>query len=203
MKRNIFIVLTLALVCVLFVACGKEEITQQQYNATMSKLEEAEAALNAAKAELQNLNQNGDAVTIPVEKTREEMTEAEKQIYDLAKIEELNAVELCDRFDVFYDAVKSGELVSAYYDTSDDLVVYCPEMEYLSEAERRFAARPGFMGSSIAFCVGMDEDYDLCERLSDYLSEHPDELIMMAKLYLSDQESLRRDGMKLIEKVSN
>lgn len=203
MKRNVIVILTLALVCVLFVACGKEEITQQQYNAAMSKLEEAEAALNAAKAELQNLNQNSDAVTTPVEKTREEMTEAEKQIYDLAKIEELNAVELCDRFDVFYDEVESGELVSAYYDTSDDLVVYCPEMEYLSEAERQLAASPRFMGTTIALCAGMGEDYDLHKRLGDYLSKHPDELIIMTKLYLSDSESFRQDGMKLIEKVSN
>ena len=31
MKRNIIVILTLTLVCVLFVACGKEEIPQSYY----------------------------------------------------------------------------------------------------------------------------------------------------------------------------
>lgn len=216
MKRNIFIVLTLALVCVLFVACGKEEITQQQFDTAMSKVEEAEAALSAAKAELQNLNQNGNnsaalvhlaaagqptPTPTPVEKTREEMTEEEKEAYDMAIIERLNAVELRDRFDVFCDAVESGELVSAYYHTSKDLVVYYPALEGIPDNERQYAALPNYVANMIIRRCGLGEGYD-ADPLSDYLSDHPEELLEIVHAWKEQgNDAMVQAGKDLLKKV--
>lgn len=215
MKRNILIVLTLALVCVLFVACGKEEITQQQFDTAMSKVEEAEAALSAAKAELQNLNQNGNnsaalvhlaaagqPTPTPVEKTRDQMTEEEKEAYDKAKIEELNAVKLCDRLNAFCDAVESGELVTAYYHTSKDLVVYYPALEGMPDNEREYAALPGYVAHMIIRRCGLEEEGYDAEPLSNYLSDHPDELMEIVHAWKEQgNDAMIQAGNELLKKV--
>ena len=98
MKRNIFIVLTLALVCVLFVACGKEEtpvdVAIGELQAARENIDNQIAALEAQRPD----DAKGSGTTAvhlaaagqptPVEKTREEMTEEEREAYDKAKISE-------------------------------------------------------------------------------------------------------------------
>lgn len=213
MKRNIFIVLTLALVCVLFVACGKEEtpvdVAIGELQAARENIDNQIAALEAQRPDdakgsgttAVHLAAAGQPTPTPVEKTREEMTEEEKEAYDMAIIERLNAVELRDRFSVFYDAVKSGELVTAYYHTSKDLVVYYPAFEGIPDNERKYAARPNYVAHMILKRCGLEEDYD-ADPLSNYLSDHPDELIEIVHAWKEQgDDAMIQAGNELLKKV--
>lgn len=99
MKRNVFIVLTLALVCVLFVACGKEEtpvdVAIGELQAARENIDNQIAALEAAQKPATKGGGGTTAVHLaaagqptPVEKTRDQMTDEEREAYDIAKIEE-------------------------------------------------------------------------------------------------------------------
>ena len=193
MKRNIFIVLTLALVCVLFVACGKEEITQQQFNAAMSKVEEAEAALSAAKAELQNLNQNGNNSAVfvnpaaagqptPVEKTREEMTEEEREAYDRAKFEEfVEQLENDPSIDI-HDTISDGLVhnMGFYCDTDGrEIPIYIPGLDTVpKEPTMDFWVSAVNLGEmcdiydSIAIYSSVSDEY-----LYDFSIKHPEDFM--------------------------
>ncbi|MDO5474833.1 MAG: hypothetical protein Q4F61_00385 [Candidatus Saccharibacteria bacterium] len=213
MKRNIFIVLTLALVCVLFVACGKEETpvdvaigelqaARENIDNQIAVLEAQRPATKGGGTTVVHLAAAGQPTPTPVEKTRDQMTEKEKEAYDKAKIEELNAVELCDRAEAFYNTLDSGDLISAYYNTVDDLVVYCPMLEDLSEGELKRAAFPESIATGIfSLCDRMEDYCDFHEKLSDYLSSHPDELVAMAKLIHADQSAFAQRGDELLKKV--
>ena len=209
MKRNIFVILVLALVCVLFVACGKEEtpvdMAIDELQAARENIDNQITALEAKKTATKG---GGTAVNVavvgqptPVEKTRDQMTEKEKEAYDKAIIERLNAVKLCDRFSVFYDAVKSGELVTAYYHTSKDLVVYYPALEGIPDNERKYAARPNYVAHMILKRCGLEEDYD-ADPLSNYLSDHPDELIEIVHAWKEQgDDAMIQAGNELLKKV--
>lgn len=195
MKRNIIVILTLALVCVLFTACGKEEITQQQYNAAMSKVEEAEAALSAAKAELQNLNQNGGNSAVfanlaaagqptPVEKTREEMTEEEKEAYDRAKIAEFAEQVKNDPSIDVGDAVADRLFndMGCYIGEDGELVPFhMPGLHALPEELQRV----GRLDNAVSYCRCKIRIYQDVSReyLEEYFMAHPETIAQLVNLY--------------------
>ena len=215
MKRNILIVLTLALVCVLFVACGKEEITQQQYNAAMSKVEEAEAALNAAKAELQNLNQNGNdnavyvnpaavgqPTTTPVEKTREEMTDEEREIYDRARIEEFTEQAKNDPSIDVGDAV-AGRLfndMGCYIDEDGQIAPFhMPGLYALPEELQNHVGR---LDNAVSYCRCKIRIYQDVSReyLEEYFMAHPEAIAQLVNLYY---EVVDGDTSKEVGKIDD
>ena len=183
MKRNIIVILTLALVCVLFVACGKEEVAP--IDIAIGELQAARENIDnqIAALEAQRPATIGDSTVIPVGKTREEMTEPEREAYDRAKIAEFAEQAKNDPSIDVEATAKSGAIhnMGYYYDGSGDGVsipMYIPNLDELPEEYRYLAMPSVVVGAAFPDAITSDE----WNFLHDYLVNNPEYLVPLGKL---------------------
>lgn len=215
MKRNVLIVLALALVCVLFVACGKKEtpveVAIDELQAARENIDSQIAALEAQRPATKG--GSGTAVNVavvgqptPVEKTRDQMTDEEREAYDRARIEEFNAVPQNERYQTFNRARDCGEKISAYYDINENIVVYYAPIGDLDEsAYKNASSRSLAFDLFLLFSPNGELPAEKREALASYFSANPDELVTYAVLYtgvtFENREELRDRVVKLVGRL--
>ncbi len=191
MKRNVIVILTLALVCVLFVACGKEEVAP--IDIAIGELQAARENIDnqIAALEAQRPATIGDSTVIPVGKTREEMTEAEREAYDRAKIEEF-AEQVKNDPSIDVEAmVESGAIhnMGYYYDGSSDGVsipMYIPNLDEMPEGYEYLALPVTIVSDAFHREIITSDEYNF---LHDYLVNNPEYLVPLGKLHYDFIES--------------
>ncbi|MBQ3464734.1 hypothetical protein IJH15_00725 [Candidatus Saccharibacteria bacterium] len=218
MKRNILVILALALVCVLFVACGKEEtpvdVAIGELQAARENIDNQIAALEAQKPATKggggttavHLAAAGQPTPTPVEKTRDQMTDEEREAYDRARIEEFNAVPQNERYQTFNRARDCGEKISAYYDINENIVVYYAPIGDLDEsAYKNASSRSLAFDLFLLFSPNGELPAEKREALASYFSANPDELVTYAVLYtgvtFENREELRDRVVKLVGRL--
>ena len=208
MKRNIIVILTLALVCVLFVACGKEEaapidVAIGELQAARENIDNQIAALEAQRpatkggsgAVLTNAEVSGNSA-VPVGKTREEMTETEREAYDRAKIAEFAEQVKNDPSIDVKAVLESGAIPNmGEYRTDDGWhFVYIPRLEELPDEVRRHwdSPRDPYQCAHDLSLITEDE----CSIVYDYFKAHPEYIVPIA---LIAEENTKESEEKLRE----
>ena len=202
MKRNIIVILTLALVCVLFVACGKEEVAP--IDIAIGELQAARENIDnqIAALEAQRPATIGDSTVIPVGKTREEMTEAEREAYDRAKIEEFAEQAKNDPSIDVGDAV-AGRLfndMGCYIDEDGELVPFhMPGLHALPEELQNHVGR---LDNAVSYCRSRINVYQDVSReyLEEYFMAHPETIVQLVNLYY---EVVDGDTSKEVGKIDD
>lgn len=196
MKRNIIVILTLTLVCVLFVACGKEEVAP--IDTAIGELQAARENIDnqIAALEAQRPATIGDSTVIPVGKTREEMTEAEREAYDRAKIAEFAEQVKNDPSIDVKAVLESGAIPNmGEYRTDDGWhFVYIPRLEELSDYDRQNWDSPRAPHQCARDLGFITEDE--CSIVYDYFKAHPEYIVPIA---LIAEENTKESEEKLRE----
>ena len=202
MKRKIIVILTLALVCVLFVACGKEEVAP--IDIAIGELQAARENIDnqIAALEAQRPATVGDSTVIPVGKTREEMTEAEREAYDRAKIAEFAeqvkndpSIDIDDAFEnrLFHD-------MGCYVNEDGQIVPFhMPGLDTIPEKLRRNIIR---LDNAVSYCRGRIIVYQDVSReyLEEYFMAHPETIAQLVNLYY---EVVDGDTSKEVGKIDD
>ena len=216
MKRNIIVILTLALECVLFVACGKEEVAPidiaiGELQAARENIDNQIAALEAQRPATEggsgattfvNTATIGDSTVIPAGKTCEEMTETEREAYDRAKIAEFAEQAKNDPSIDVGDAV-AGRLfndMGCYIDEDGQIAPF--HMPGLYALPEELQNHVGCLDNAVSYCRGRINVYQDVSReyLEEYFMEHPETIVQLVNLYY---EVVDGDTSKEVGKIDD